>query len=48
MAGRDVVAELSVNLTMETAAFSSGASVAEARARTMEGRLDKLGTSTLR
>lgn len=45
MAGRDVVAELSVNLTMETAAFSSGASVAEARARTMEGRLQRLGNT---
>ncbi|NJC06512.1 hypothetical protein GGQ97_002305 [Sphingomonas kaistensis] len=44
MAGRDVVAELSVNLTLETASFASGASVAEARAKTMEGRLQRLGT----
>lgn len=43
MAGRDVVAELAVNLTLETASFSSGAGVAEARAKTMEGRLNKLG-----
>lgn len=44
MAARDVVAELSVNLTMETAAFASGASAAEARAKTLEGRMSSLGS----
>lgn len=43
MAGRDVVAELAVNLTLESASFASGASVAEKRAKTLEGRMGALG-----
>lgn len=42
MAARDVIAELQVNLSMETAAFARGAGVAETRAKTMEGRLGAL------
>lgn len=45
MAGSSLIGNLAVNLTMETAAFQRGASQAEARAKTLHGRLAGLGST---
>ena len=45
MAGESLIGNLAVNLSLETASFNRGASRAEARAKTLQGRLLGIGNS---